>query len=40
MLFQPADTIEILQIHVFTNVFVARGVAQSLWVVNQNAGRL
>jgi PST family polysaccharide transporter len=30
----------VLKIHVFTNVFIFMGIAQNLWVVNENKGRL
>jgi O-antigen/teichoic acid export membrane protein len=33
-------SIKVLQIHVFTNFFIALGVAQSLWIANERRGRL
>jgi O-antigen/teichoic acid export membrane protein len=37
---QFSPSIKVLQIHVFTNVFVAVGVAQSLWIANERRGRM
>jgi len=34
------ETSRILSIHVFSNIFVALGVAQGLWLTNENAGHL
>lgn len=36
--YTPASTV--LAIHVFSNLFVFQGVAQSLWLVNERAGHL
>ncbi len=33
-------SVGVLRIHVFSNVFIAMGVAQGLWVANEQAGRL
>lgn len=35
-----ADAVNVLRIHVFTNVFIALGVAQGFWMLNENAGRV
>lgn len=37
---QFVASVKVLQIHVFTNFFIALGVAQSLWIANQQRGRL
>jgi PST family polysaccharide transporter len=30
----------ILKIHVFTNVFIYMGIAQNIWIVNENKGKI
>ena len=35
-----AASADVLRIYVFTNIFVAMGVAQGLWITNEGAGRL
>lgn len=35
-----AASVDVLRIHVFGNVFIALGVAQSLWIANEGRGRL
>ena len=34
------EATSILKIHVFTNVFIYMGIAQNLWVVNENKGKI
>lgn len=31
---------EVLRIHIFTNVFIYMGIAQNLWIVNENKGKI
>ena len=33
-------SVEVLQIHVFTNVFISIAIAQGLWIANERRGRL
>ena len=42
LLYGPSysEAIPILAIHAFANIFVFQGVAQSLWLINEQAGRL
>jgi PST family polysaccharide transporter len=37
---QFVASVKVLQIHIFTNVFIALGVAQSLWIANERRGGL
>lgn len=37
---QFAESAEVLRIYAFTNVFLALGVAQSLWITNEGAGTI
>jgi O-antigen/teichoic acid export membrane protein len=36
--FAPAT--DVLKIHVFTNVFIYLGIAQNIWIVNENKGKI
>jgi O-antigen/teichoic acid export membrane protein len=36
--FEAASTV--LKVHVFTNVFIYTGIAQNIWIVNENKGKL
>jgi O-antigen/teichoic acid export membrane protein len=42
LVYGPAfvGSVAVLQIHVFSNVFIAMAVAQGLWIANEQAGRL
>lgn len=42
LVYGPAfsDAIPVLQIHVFANLFVALGVAQTLWITNEGVGHV
>ena len=35
-----AAATDVLKIHVFTNVFIYLGVAQNIWIVNENKGKI
>jgi O-antigen/teichoic acid export membrane protein len=36
--FEEASTV--LKVHIFTNVFIYTGIAQNIWIVNENKGKL
>lgn len=34
------SSVEILKVHIFTNIFISLGVAQGLWIINEGKGRI
>jgi len=34
------DSVPLLRIHVFTNIFIYSGIAQNFWIINENKGKI
>lgn len=37
---QFLEAVSVLRVHVFTNVFIYTGIAQNIWIINENKGRI